>query len=113
MEFVIYVSGQGWCGTGGCTLIVLAPSDSTFQVIGRATIVQLPIRVLHRIRYGRPDIGVWVQGGGAQPGYEAILSFDGRRYPNNPSVPPARPARGADIGEILIPTTTSGALLYQ
>jgi hypothetical protein len=87
---IVYVSGQGWCGSGGCTMLILEPTESAFKVLGRVTIVQLPIRLLPSVNDGHPDIGVSVQGGGVQSGYEAVLSFDGKSYPRNPSMPPAR-----------------------
>jgi hypothetical protein len=39
---LVYVSGQRWCGSGGCTLLILQPQGSSFRVIGKVTIVQLP-----------------------------------------------------------------------
>lgn len=72
--------------------MILEPVGSTFKVLGSVTIVQLPIRVLDSTKDGRPDIGVTVQGGGLVGGYEAVLSFNGERYPSNPSMPPAQKA---------------------
>jgi len=86
-EVVVYVQGQSWCGSGGCTLLILEPDDFSYEVIGRASIVRLPIRVLSNTTKGHHDIGVWVQGGGIQPGYEAVLQFNGKAYPSNPTVP--------------------------
>lgn len=102
-EIVVYVSSANWCGSGGCLLLVLQPKGSSYEVIGRTTIVRLPIRVLHTSTNGWRDIGVWVQGGGIQPGYEAALPFNGKKYPSNPSVPPARRLTKEIAGEVLIP----------
>jgi hypothetical protein len=110
-EQVVYVSGQGWCGSGGCTLFILEPNDSSFRVLGRVTIVQLPVRLLSSIEHGHPDIGVWVQGGGIQPGYEAVLSFDGTTYHENPSLPPARQITGTQ-GKEIIANLESSVPLY-
>jgi hypothetical protein len=66
-----------------------------------ASIVQLPIRLLPTSTRGWRDIGVTVAGGGINPGYMARLRFDGRRYPSNPSVPPAIPMRRT-TGKVLI-----------
>jgi hypothetical protein len=89
-DALVYISGPLWCGSGGCRLVILAPSKSTYRVITATTITWPPIRVLKSKTNGWHDIGVWVQGGGIQPGYEARLPFDGRAYPSNPSMPPAR-----------------------
>jgi hypothetical protein len=107
---IIYVTGQRWCGTGGCTMLILQPTKSSFKVIGRVTIVQLPIRLLPSTTEGNPDIAVRVSGGGVQSEYEAVLSFNGTSYPSNPSVPPARKAAGLR-GRIIIASTASSVPL--
>ena len=61
-------------------MLILQPNESTIEVLGRVTIVQLPIRLLPSQNYGHPDIEVSVKGGGILPGYEAVLSFDGKSY---------------------------------
>jgi hypothetical protein len=111
-EDVVYVSGQRWCGSGGCTLLILEPAESTFKVIGKVTIVQLPVRLLSSKKDGRPDIGVTVRGGGVQAGYEAVLSFNGKSYPGNPSLPPARKATEAQ-GKVIIANTKGSVPLYD
>ena len=35
---------------------------------------------------GWRDLSVLVAGGGIIPGYQAVLQFDGRAYPSNPSM---------------------------
>ncbi len=111
-EEVVYVSGQRWCGSGGCTLLILEPAESTFKVLGRVTIVQLPVRLLSSKKRGRPDIGVTVRGGGIQAGYEAVLSFNGKSYPRNPSLPPARKATETQ-GKVIIANTEGSVPLYD
>jgi hypothetical protein len=111
-EVVVYVSGESWCGSGGCRLWILEPAGASFRIIGEEAIVQLPIRVLRSQSHGRFDIGVWVQGGGIQPGYEALLGFDGKSYPDNPSVAPARKLPQGVPGQILISSAAGGKLLY-
>jgi hypothetical protein len=111
-EDVVYISGEGWCGSGGCTLLMLEPTESSFKVLGRVTIVQLPVRLLPSTSHGYPDIGVTVQGGGVQAGYEAVLSFNGKNYPRNPSLPPARKAP-AVLGNVIIANTEGSVPLYD
>ena len=110
--YIVYVSGQRWCGSGGCTMLILEPIESSFKVLGRVTIVQLPITLLPSMRDGLPDIGVSVQGGGIQPGYEAVLSFNGKSYPSNPSMPPARKATTTG-GQVIIATIERSVALYD
>jgi hypothetical protein len=111
-EDVVYVSGQSWCGSGGCTLLILAPSKESFKLLGKITIAQLPVRLLSSTQNGHPDIGVTVQGGGVQAGYEAVLSFNGESYPRNPSLPPARKATAVQ-GKVIIANTEGSVPLYE
>src|SRR5215831_249939 len=72
-EVVVYVTGRSWCGSGGCTMLVIAPTESTYRVIARVPLVRLPIRMLTSRSNGWRDLGVWVEGGGVRPGHEALL----------------------------------------
>ena len=110
-EVIAYVTGQGWCGSGGCLTLILAPRDQSFRVVSSITVSRPPIRVLRSVSNGWHDIGVWVQGGGIQPGYEAILRFDGKSYPSNPTIPPASRSEGS-AGEIVLQTGQEGTPLY-
>ena len=92
---------------------ILEPDGETFKVIGEMTIVRPPIRVLQSKLHGHFDIGVWVQGGGIQPGYEALLRYDGKSYPNNPSAVPAQPLNVKVAGKVLIARIDKGDLLYK
>jgi len=112
-DVAVYISGPGWCGSGGCTLLMLNAEPSSFKVLGQTTIVQLPIYLLPGTSHGHPNIGVRVQGGGILPGYVAKLSFDGTKYPQNPSVPPAQRLTGFVDGEKLISSTGDSQLLYK
>ena len=111
-EAIVYVTGRSWCGSGGCIMLVLAPSDTAYKVIAKTTITSPPIRVLADTSNGWHSIGVWVRGGGVRPGYEAELSFDGQTYPPNPSVAPARRLSEKFEGEVLILSTDSAKPLY-
>ena len=111
-ECVVYVTGQRWCGSGGCTMLVLERKDSLFRVVTRTTITRPPIRVLAKKANGWRNLAVWVQGGGIQPGYEGELRFDGNTYPSNPSTAPARRASWKAPGEIVIASPRGGTPLY-
>jgi hypothetical protein len=111
-EVVVYVSGRAWCGSGGCSMLILRPDGASFRVTTRTTIARPPIRVLQTTTNGWHDVGVWVQGGGIQPGYTAVFSFNGESYASTPSVPPARQSTGVPGGEILISKSEEGLLLY-
>jgi hypothetical protein len=100
-ESLIYLTDPKYCGSGGCTLIILSPSKNRYRVVMRSTVTQLPIRLLSTSSHGWRDIGVTVAGGGIARSYEVRLRFNGRRYPGNPTVPPAVPLHES-IGRVLI-----------
>jgi hypothetical protein len=111
-EVIVYLTSKVWCGTGGCTMLVLAPDGPTYRIVTRITVTRPPIRILDAKSNGWHDIGVQVRGGGAQPGYEAELPFDGKTYPRNPSMLPARRAVKNAAGEVVVPYTAEGTPLY-
>jgi hypothetical protein len=111
-EVIVYVSGPYRCGSGGCDALILAPKGSSYRVITETTITRPPIRVLTTKSNGWHDISVLVAGGGIQPGYEARLSFDGKTYPSNPTVPPARRIGPRMAGKVVIPATEEGTPLF-
>ena len=112
-EVIVYVSGREWCGSGGCTTLVLAADSSSYRIVTELTVSRPPIRVLTTKSHGWFDIAVGVQGGGIIDAYEAKLSFDGKTYPKNPTVPPARRLADAVTGKEVISLRDEGVLLYQ
>ena len=111
-QVIVYVEGQSWCGSGGCTMLVLAREGGGFRIVGYSTITHPPIRILAHVTNGWHDIGVSVRGGGVIPGYDAGLPFDGEKYPLNPSVPPARKATGEPVIATVITGEEPGQPLY-
>ena len=108
----LYDSTGTYCGSGGCRTLVLTPQNSSYRVVAQILITRPPIRVLSGSSHGWRNLGVWVQGGGIQPGYGAELQFDGKSYPSNPSMPPARPLAANATGQIVVPRGVDGTLLY-
>ena len=105
-EVVVYVTDPAFCGSGGCNTLVLEPEGPTYRVLMNATITRPPIRVLPTRSHAWRDLGVMVSGGAIERPYEARMRFDGRRYPSNPTVPPAIPMK-RDAGRVLISRTTA------
>lgn len=98
----VFAEGDPVCGSGGCHLLVLKRKGQGYRVLGETGLSHRPVRVLTSRHNGQPDITVFVAGGGILPGYEARLRFDGRRYPNNPTVSPAEPLTVAPSGRLVI-----------
>lgn len=110
-QVLVYITGQGWCGTGGCTALLLEPVGSSFKVIDRFTLARLPIRILPTKTQGWYDLAMPVAGGGITDGYTALLKFNGQEYPSNPSIAPKMPASAAGTGTE-VPLSEQGNLLY-
>jgi hypothetical protein len=106
-EVIVYLSGAGWCGTGGCNMLILAREGTSYRIVTETTITRRPVRMLASKSNGWHDISVLVAGGGIQPGYEAELSFDGKTYPSNPSVLPAHPLQNPLENEVRRKTVIS------
>jgi hypothetical protein len=112
-EAVVRVSGSYSCGRAGCPLFVFTRAASGWRQISRTTITNAPIRALGSRSRGWRDLAVTVAGGGLGRPYEARLSFDGRRYPMNPTVAPARRAPAGAPGRLLIRDGDQGRLLFD
>ncbi len=87
-EFLVYVTGPAFCGSGGCTALVLKHDDSACAPVAQITLARVPIVVSDGKSHGWRNLILPVSGGGAEPGY-AVLPFDGAHYPDNPTVAPA------------------------
>jgi hypothetical protein len=109
-EAIVYLTGRGWCGSGGCTLLVLERSGEGFSVRARTTITRAPIAVLPSASHGWRDLVVGVGGVGARPG-QAVLPFRGDRYAGNPTLPPARRLVGHEVAEVLLNAEDLGEVL--
>jgi len=112
-QVIVYFTDRQSCGSGGCTALILAPEGTSYKVITSMTIVWPPIRILETKSNGWHDIGVMVHGGGIVHPYEARLSFNGKTYPSNPTVVPAKRLTGKVAGEIVVPLDAVGGPLYH
>jgi hypothetical protein len=112
-EAIVYVKGNDWCGSGGCTTLILTQDGDSWRIISQITLTRPPIIVLGSTSHGWSDIGMRVQGGGIRRGYEAELRFNGKTYPSNPSVFPARPLkRQPKSRDVVIASENDGLPLY-
>lgn len=90
-----------WCGSGGCTLLVLQGGPEGLALISRSTLVRPPILVSDRTTNGWRDLVIEVAGGGIEAKTVA-LRFDGASYSPNPSVlePVQGEPRGTRVFEV-------------
>jgi|SRR5216684_134720 len=111
-QAIVYLTNDGWCGSGGCTMLILEPTGSTYRVTTKVTTTRPPIRVLSTKTNGWHDLAVRVQGGGVVHAYEAKLPFNGKSYPISPSMPAAKPLTTEIAGEVIVPASVAGEPLY-
>lgn len=101
-EAIVYIMDKAWCGSGGCTTLVLAPRNASYAIITKIALTRPPIRVLGTKSKGWLDLSVVVGGGGTESAHDVRLSFDGKTYPRNPTMPPAQPVSGRIEGRIVV-----------
>lgn len=111
-QIFVYVAGRMWCGSGGCTALLLEPLGSSFKVVDRFTLARLPIRILPSMTNGWRDIAMEVRGGGIHPRRAVVLKFNGRKYPSNPSMAPELNSSRADQEGMTLLLDEQGNLLY-
>lgn len=110
---VVYITGESFCGSGGCDMLVLESNNDSFKVVSKTTLVRLPIKMLNTTTNDWHDLSVNISGGGTGKPCDVLLPFNGSEYPGNPTVSPSRPLAWGQSAQILIPIDANGALLYD
>lgn len=82
-DAIVLLLGPNWCGSGGCTLLVLKAHKGTFTLVSSTSVTLEPIRQASEQRHGWSSLVVHSRGRG-----EVLLRFDGKTYPSNPSLQP-------------------------
>lgn len=101
-EAVVYVLGPRICGTGGCPMLVFSrDKKGGFRLVSYTELTRPPIRVARSRTHGWKDLIVFVAGGGILEGYDMLLPFDGKSYPESPFLPPCRRVKTSQ-GHLLI-----------
>ena len=104
-ETILYATDQSFCGTGGCTLFVLSPTKSSFQLVGKTPAIRLPVGVVPTSHNGWRDLAVTVSGGATVEPYLVRLTHDGISYPASAFGPSIARLDGID-GELLLAPLT-------
>ena len=96
-DAIVLFDGPADCGSGGCTLEVYRGTKHGFRFVSGSTISRQPIRILHETHFGWHTFTVSVGGGGAEP-CNALMRFNGHKYPLNPSMAPCATAAQIESG---------------
>jgi hypothetical protein len=108
---VYFTNSRSWCGTGGCTMLVLAPTAASYRVVSKVVTTRPPIRALDTKSHGWHDLAVRAQWDDV-PAHEAKLSFNGRSYPFSTSSGRAERLDGQVPGKVLVPPDAQGVPLF-
>jgi len=84
-DAVVLITGNGYCGSGGCALVIFKGIAGSYKLISYSTISNEPILLLNEKRKGWHTLSVRVAGGGIEPG-QVLMRFNGTKYPLNPTM---------------------------
>lgn len=101
-EAIVHLVGAAICGTGGCDTLILQPARGGYRLISTIGLTRTPIIVSTQKTRGWSDLVVYVSGGGIIPGHYVSLHFNGRTYPENPTVLPALGPRARIKGKAFV-----------
>ena len=101
-EVIVHVVGPGACGTGGCETHIFAKHGASYKLISTIDLSRPLVIAALRRSHGWRNLIVFVAGGGILPGYYAELRFNGKTYPDNPTLKPAKRISGKPRGTVLI-----------
>jgi len=81
---VVYLTGgSGYCGTGGCTLLMFGCAKEGYRLLGATSVAFPPVYVAKSSTKGYHGMKVALKDGTL-----VVLKFDGKKYFSNASVAP-------------------------
>ena len=101
-DALVYLTGPEWCGTGGCTMLVFKGTPNGFTFVSDVALVTTRVLVSENRTNGWRDL-VLISSGGGYPTKQVSLKFDGKKYPDNPSMQPALPKNQKLRGVVFCP----------
>jgi uncharacterized protein YecT (DUF1311 family) len=78
VDAVVVLRGSAWCGSGGCTMLVLRGTSTGFSLVSSTTLISEPIRVSPQKTFGWKNLIVNVKTVG-----NVVLPFNGKSYPEH------------------------------
>ena len=89
---IVFLNGSsGYCGTGGCTILVLACLKNNYKMIGNTSVSMPPIYVSKESTKGYRNIKVYAKNKG-----QVVLKYNGVKYPENASMEPKSKVSSSD-----------------
>jgi hypothetical protein len=85
-EVLVYVFGGINCGTGGCDVLLFQKVRGKYKLINNFGPTRNPVVVSHNKTDGWHDLIFYNVGGGIINGYYSVCRFNGRAYPENPTI---------------------------
>jgi hypothetical protein len=79
-EAIVYLVGPHWCGSGGCTLLILKQESSKWQVMSKIPTVNTPIQTLASKGQQWQDLAVIQVGGGELTPKTVLINFKAGKY---------------------------------
>jgi hypothetical protein len=96
-DAIVLLTGTTWCRPDGCTMLVYrGDASGEFTFISGTTIASRPVRVWPEKNHGWSSLIVKSREG------DAVVSFDGKRYPLNASTQPVASAAQLQAAQIAI-----------
>ncbi len=90
---VVFLNGgSGYCGTRGCTMLVLECIKTGYRVMSTTSVAMPPVYISLESTNGLHDIKLYNKNRGL-----VVLKFDGKRYPSNASMVPKTKKEPSDI----------------
>ena len=84
-DAVVLLIDAEFCGSGGCTMLAFEGKAGGYEFASLVTVTREPVYLLRETRYGWHTLSVLVAGGGLDA-HQALLRFDGEKYPKNPTL---------------------------
>lgn len=107
---LVWLIGNNWCGSSGCTTVVIDRSSGTPRIVDEINLTRPPISVLPTTSNGWHDIRVLAWGGGQIVPDWATFRFDGKEYWDRRHTP----KRGAlPSGKVVFTDATPLHFLYR
>lgn len=82
-EIFVGLTGPYFCGSGGCTVLLLNPEG---ELITKFTVTEYPLLIADTFTMGWKDLILHSQG------KDHLMKFNGKAYPSNPSIQSDTPA---------------------